>query len=706
MVASTGQKGTTNPSPREPFAISRRSIGDEPSEKDSLGFKPYVDAVSDFLLAPATQPPLTLSVEGEWGSGKSSFMKQLKICLEGPKFQETGRRRDRNALTVEFNPWRHEKEDALWAAFAVRFINEISGQLPLLRRLRSRFMLMRTRFDWREGWLDWVKAMGFAAAIVCIPIAAVLVVVFGGWKAVVDLIGKLPDTEDWVESLVTWLSGIGGAGTVLGSLIVLVGKVRSYLSEPLSFDLEKHLKSPDYGSRISFVENFHRDFKKIVDAYVGRKHAFVFIDDVDRCAVPKAAELMQAINLMIASDPRLFFIIGMDREKVAAGLAVKYEKTVPYITSAASGEATGSRIDALEFGYTFVEKFIQIPFLVPQPEETKLDTLLGIAGPERPGERSGLRTALRRLMSAFRRWLPLRLPDTDATAEGQTDDGAGRDLDRTRDHSEAGQKYRFMVSRNDTETLKGTLAWVAPHLDNNPRRMKQFINLFRLRVLISYETGLFDSSDTYEPISIEQLAKFVIITLKWPLLIRDLENEPDLLSKLLPDQDALPSGGPAVIYWAQRRDLIALLLHGCEGESRDDDFDMVRLDIKRLLSAWPHVRSTSPDSFAAVREALRALGLPENHFQSGTPDIASRIAEMQPLFNNARILWIDDLPRYNKKETTLFRSLGSTVDAAETTLEALAALERTEYDLIPSQIWSASVMRKPVSGSSHRCPAV
>ena len=40
---------------------------------------------------------------------------------------------------------------------------------------------------------------------------------------------------------------------------------------------------------------------------------------------------MQAINLMIADDPPVVFILGMDRQKIAASLAVKYESIVAYL---------------------------------------------------------------------------------------------------------------------------------------------------------------------------------------------------------------------------------------------------------------------------------------------------------------------------------------------------------------------------------------
>ena len=60
-----------------PESVRNGGISDQSTGDDSLGFEPYVTAIAKFLLNEETKPPLTLSIEGEWGSGKSSFMKQL-----------------------------------------------------------------------------------------------------------------------------------------------------------------------------------------------------------------------------------------------------------------------------------------------------------------------------------------------------------------------------------------------------------------------------------------------------------------------------------------------------------------------------------------------------------------------------------------------------------------------------------------------------
>src|SRR5262249_52940048 len=135
LMASSEKKQTTARS----FGLG---IVDQPAKIDSLGFKPYVDGIVAFLIDQRTEAPLTLSVEGEWGAGKSSFMLQLAARLKRT-----------HKLTVSFNAWRHDKEEALWAAFALKFVRDLSAQIGFHRRLAAKFKLRWCRYNWEEGWV-------------------------------------------------------------------------------------------------------------------------------------------------------------------------------------------------------------------------------------------------------------------------------------------------------------------------------------------------------------------------------------------------------------------------------------------------------------------------------------------------------------------------------------------------------------------------
>ena len=115
--------------------------------------------------------------------------------------------------------------------------------------------------------------------------------------------------------LALWALKVGGSLGIIAALVWLYKRSKAFLGNPLAIDLRKHIKSPDYENRVCFRKQFHDDFANVVESYVGTEPVYVFIDDLDRCEVPRAADLMQSITLMLNNHPRLVFILGMDREK-------------------------------------------------------------------------------------------------------------------------------------------------------------------------------------------------------------------------------------------------------------------------------------------------------------------------------------------------------------------------------------------------------
>ncbi|PHM10874.1 P-loop NTPase fold protein [Nostoc sp. 'Peltigera malacea cyanobiont' DB3992] len=361
-------------------SILNASVTDQAAESDSLGFEPYVSAIAEFLTNPVTQPPLTISIEGAWGSGKSSFMKQLQKAIEESqqkkfekslqnnlgKFEGNARatirkfkRHERNRIdnsfefiylqilsiyisiykslrlnihklkpkpkTVWFNAWRHDKAEALWAAFALEFLRKISTSRSSSDYLPTgigHIKLFFFRFNLKEGWLDFLRTL----AQLLIGISAILIIgIFSflkgpTWveqlsKSVKDLNIRIEQTNknkekdsnyqsknsDGQQKTKVHLSKIiiiiksntnnnqgntenylpenpysipiGGAG-IGGSTLAVISlwqQLRKLVGDPKKA-LIKYLQSPDYKNQVSFVEKFHEDFKKIVDAYAGRNN--------------------------------------------------------------------------------------------------------------------------------------------------------------------------------------------------------------------------------------------------------------------------------------------------------------------------------------------------------------------------------------------------------------------------------------------------
>ncbi len=68
------------------------SLIDEPAHEDRFGIDGYIKGISDFLCKCDT--PLTMSVQGDWGTGKTSIMSMIRKDLEG-----------KHIKTVWFNTW-------------------------------------------------------------------------------------------------------------------------------------------------------------------------------------------------------------------------------------------------------------------------------------------------------------------------------------------------------------------------------------------------------------------------------------------------------------------------------------------------------------------------------------------------------------------------------------------------------------------------
>src|SRR5262249_49726824 len=89
-------------------AIAPEMDADAPSltlADDRLAFRPIVEILARFLRNTGTKPPLTIAIDGEWGTGKTSLMRMLENELHAVGFP-----------TVWFNPWHHQKEDVMLAA--------------------------------------------------------------------------------------------------------------------------------------------------------------------------------------------------------------------------------------------------------------------------------------------------------------------------------------------------------------------------------------------------------------------------------------------------------------------------------------------------------------------------------------------------------------------------------------------------------------
>src|SRR5260370_909748 len=80
----------------------------------------------------------------------------------------------------------------------------------------------------------------------------------------------------------------------------------------------------------------------------------------------------------------------------------------------------------------------------------------------------------------------------------------------------------------DDERVQQAVGEAAPYLDFNPRKVKKFINNFRLQALIAQKRGLLGPTG----INVGSLAKAVVISMRWPELASSMMKDGSTCQKL------------------------------------------------------------------------------------------------------------------------------------------------------------------------------
>lgn len=580
------------------FVGSTGLFSDHKTHEDLLGFSPYVGALADRLTSVETQPPITASVEGSWGSGKSSFMAMLAEGI---------RKRDSQALVIHIDAWQYDQADELWAAFALDFMRglreehrRIEGKLPPVygpvARIR-RVLWAPVRFtsarlgDVQRGLRHlrmWGRRLGQTARLgslmqgamwMVVSVAVVATLVFAPelFGLQFPQPGVLLDTFDLLpEGWAAPLSQFANANAWLYRLLVvllagpLLGRAVSWwFWGSLFSDLSRAQGDGAYDARVPLLRQVQQDVAGIIELY-GAERITVLVDDLDRCTVPTSARLMQAINKLVANHPQLIFVLAMDRAKVAAGIAALHHDILPYLVHPDDGETGAeSAMRGLEYGYAFIEKFVQLPFALPAPGADEIATMLGYVDPPRGADALEQQEAVVIERDVYRS----RLADPDR-------------------------------QRQIVRALAGSLQY-------NPRRIKQFVNLFLLRADIAVEQGLFDqrADGPDERLTFEQLAKFIVLGLCWPELVQELAGDPTLLEQLqrvAADPQARPVGSDESVerlaYWASRREVLAHLRTGMALDPAR--WGLERLDVDDLIKVSPATSAVGALDDAA--QGLRA----------------------------------------------------------------------------------------------------
>ena len=381
--------------------------------EDSLGHTAYAYAIYRFLTAKETKPPLAISIQAPWGGGKTSLMRMIQWYLDSdaskradqssalphtdaeaatvkhvldelkevsdnslkqlhksgtiaspsgisdstsaikdktaiPPIPNEGQRR----VTIWFNAWKYESTAQVWAGLADCIVHQIGERLDPVARELFWFWLQLRRFDAskiREKILREILADFFPKLIKWswAYVSGIVVMAFAAMKH-------------------AWPSA---GGVLIAEFLALWGQLFKTKSEteakPASISLGELVQAPDYSANLGFVHEVVEDLKRVFAAIPKKDLPMViFIDDLDRCSPGKVASVVEAINLFLAGEfPDCMFVLGIDDEMIAAALDKAHSDVIANLPAYTKSSSIGWR---------FMDKFVQLPFVIPLPAERDL----------------------------------------------------------------------------------------------------------------------------------------------------------------------------------------------------------------------------------------------------------------------------------------------------------------------------------------------
>jgi len=229
---------------------------------DSINNAPFAESIADFIQTCET--PMTIGLQGDWGTGKTSLMNMIKCSLK------------KGVHKIDLNTWHYSmfrQEDEFLGIVIIK---------ALVDELAKKFEVKKNDFS------DKVKSLG---------------TMLGKGLQKIVAVGKSVEI------------GLPGVGVTLDDAFdAISGEDKSLQIENLSSILLK------------FKQEFSVLISTYVEANP-KERIFIFIDDLDRIRPVKAVEVLETLKNFM-DVPGCVFVLAVDYEIVQLGIAEKFGKDI------------------------------------------------------------------------------------------------------------------------------------------------------------------------------------------------------------------------------------------------------------------------------------------------------------------------------------------------------------------------------------------
>jgi hypothetical protein len=318
---------------------------EDPEARDALGLGAYADALVLLIDRKATDTPLTIAINGPWGSGKTSLAAMVRYRL--------GFGSDWNAKHVicGFDAWAHDDAPNLGAAFAAVVARSVNaGRHPWTRFIAPLPSAMLTPVErWRRR---------IYLGLFTVLVAAIVVFWPSGGSLLTALLHP--------GAVLTKLGGAGVA-TRVASPVVVAALITAYQQlGPGVQSLANWIASPGSQAALGTMREVNEQLDRLIrQALRGRRRLIIFVDNLERCRPPRAVEVCEVVSQLIGHRDVVTVLIG-DMDTIAMSAEIKYAALESAPPGGKARQPPGAS------GRAYLEKLIQIQLRLPPPRLASL----------------------------------------------------------------------------------------------------------------------------------------------------------------------------------------------------------------------------------------------------------------------------------------------------------------------------------------------
>jgi len=343
-----------------------------------------------------TSTPLTIAINGPWGSGKTSLAKMAEARLP------IGSDWDAPHVVCWFDAWANDDAPHLGAAFAAAVASAVNKQRRWWVRLAMPLpsVMLSPEQRWRRRlWLGVITGALATAAVF--------------WPTGGSLLTPLLHPGATFSKL-----GHGTAAARLAVPVLLVAVIA--LAQRLAPSIQgiaRWIDSPGSEAARGSMQDASRQLRRMINqALRGKRRLMIFVDNLERCRPPRAVEVCEVVSQLIGHPEVVTVLIG-DMDTIALSAEIKYAalESLSLGTPGTPGPGAAPRITARgpagSYGREYLEKLIQIQLRLPPPRLGDLRRMLVPVAGERSAFPSNLDTQAPGLLGAVAR---------DAASQGRT----------------------------------------------------------------------------------------------------------------------------------------------------------------------------------------------------------------------------------------------------------------------------------------------